>query len=224
MMTPPPLPDLFFYGLAGALLLSAMLVVTVRNPVHAILFLIGAFVQSAGLFMLLQAELLALSLVVVYVGAVAVLFLFIVMMLDIDLRGTVRRSSSRFAIFSVIMGIALGAGLIAGSLHTPTAPPPTTVTQLPIAAFTDPSGQVHTNAFALGAVLYTHYGAIFQLAGIILLLAMIGAIVLTLRYKSGVRRQSITDQVTRSATSVILAQPTSGQGMTNADIRYGDPL
>src|SRR5208337_40233 len=160
------LQAIFFYLFAGVCIASAVMVIASRNPVHSVLFLILAFVNAAGLFVLMGAEFLAMILIVVYVGAVAVLFLFVVMMLDVDF-----------------------AELREGFLN-----------YLPVAA--------------VGHVLYTRYVYYFQIAGLVLLVAMIGAIVLTLRHKPNVKRQNVADQVARTkATAIEIRQVRPGQGM-----------
>jgi NADH-quinone oxidoreductase subunit J len=186
--------SLAFYLFAAITLASGVMVIASRNPVHSVLFLILAFFNSAGLFILIGAEFLAMILIVVYVGAVAVLFLFVVMMLDInfsELRG-------RFTTYLPIGGF-IGLILVAELLLVvgawaiaPTAPQ---------AAAAPTPGSV-TNTHALGQVLYTDYFYLFQTAGLILLVAMVGAIVLTLRRRD-VRRQSIARQVSRRAAETL---------------------
>jgi NADH-quinone oxidoreductase subunit J len=189
---------LFFYLFAGVCIASAVMVIASRNPVHSVLFLILTFFNAAGLFLLLGAEFLAMILVVVYVGAVAVLFLFVVMMLDVDF-AELRAGFMKNAPLGAFVGLILLAELVLvlgfrlvrpGVLATPSAPIP------PIA-----SGI--TNTEAIGRVLYTKYVYYFQGAGLILLVAMIGAIVLTLRHKEGVKRQSIAAQVARSRATAV---------------------
>ncbi|HEX5999340.1 MAG TPA: NADH-quinone oxidoreductase subunit J [Hyphomicrobiaceae bacterium] len=189
---------LFFYMFAIILVAAAAMVIMARNPVHAVLFLILAFFNAAGLFVLLGAEFLAMILVVVYVGAVAVLFLFVVMMLDVDF-AELRAGFIRYAPLGALVGVILAVELIMvvasnviqpGALSTAAAPVP-------------PVGSGITNTEALGRVLYTKYAYYFEGAGLILLVAMIGAIVLTLRHKTGVKRQSISAQVARRKSSAI---------------------
>jgi NADH-quinone oxidoreductase subunit J len=200
-----------FYLMAAVTLASALAVVSSKNPVHSVLFLIAAFFSAAGLFVLLGAEFLAMLLVVVYVGAVAVLFLFVVMMLDVDF-ASLRQGFARY--------MPLG-GLIAGGLAAEMVFVSTTVAtrgaarlnDIPMAAGAGAAPNV-TNAEAIGRVLYTHYVYFFQAAGMVLLVAMIGAIVLTLRHKPGVRRQVIADQVLRSPkTGMRMISPKSGEGI-----------
>ena len=186
------LQALAFYLFAGITLASAVMVVASRNPVHSVLFLILAFFNSAGLFVLMGAEFLAMILVVVYVGAVAVLFLFVVMMLDINF-AELRQGAVRYLPLGLLIGLILLVELllVAGAwLAEPVLVAEATV---PIPPFE----QVH-NTRALGQVLYTDYVYLFQASGLVLLVAMIGAIVLTLRQREGVRRQSISEQVGRS--------------------------
>jgi len=194
---------LFFYLFAGLCVASAFMVIAAKNPVHSVLYLILAFVNAAGLFVMLGAEFLAMILIVVYVGAVAVLFLFVVMMLDIDFT-ELKRGAMQYIVPGLGVGLMLlfEAGVVVG-LNWQIAPG----TLLHAA----PSGM--TNTEALGHVLYTDYVYYFQLAGLVLLVAMIGAIVLTLRARPGVRRQSISRQNARTpapAMSVVDVKP--GQG------------
>jgi len=195
----------FFYLFAAMTVASGAMVIVARNPVHAVLFLILAFFNAAGLFVLLGAEFLAMILVVVYVGAVAVLFLFVVMMLDVDF-AALRAGFIKNAPLGAIVGLILLAELILvlgvqivqpTVLAAPAAPIPT-------------AGSGITNTEAIGRVLYTRYVYYFQGAGLILLVAMIGAIVLTLRHKEGVKRQSIARQVARrkvTAMAVVKLKP-----------------
>jgi NADH-quinone oxidoreductase subunit J len=187
----------FFYLFAGVMIAAAVMVIAARNPVHSVLFLILAFFNAAGLFILLGAEFLAMILVVVYVGAVAVLFLFVVMMLDIDFRALSRGALQYLPIGGLVglillieLVLVLGAWSISPQVAAePTAPIP------PI--------DIVTNTEALGLLLYTRYVFFFQMAGVILLVAMIGAIVLTLRHKEGVKRQDIATQVGRTREASI---------------------
>ena len=201
------LPALFFYLFAGICVASAVMVIAAKNPVHSVLFLILAFVNAAGLFVLLGAEFLAMILVVVYVGAVAVLFLFVVMMLDVDF-AELRQGFLQYMSVGVLVGVIFLAELLL-VVGTWTLGPgiPTTITA-PI-----PTGI--TNTEALGLVLYTRYIYFFQAAGLILLVAMVGAIVLTLRHKPGVKRQNIAEQVARTkATAMEIRQVRPGQGLS----------
>ena len=195
---------LFFYLFASICVASAVMVIAARNPVHSVLFLILAFVNAAGLFVMMGAEFLAMILIVVYVGAVAVLFLFVVMMLDVDFSELKQGMLQYLPVGMLIGGIFLAELLLVvgawaigpGVPQAITAPIPTKI----------------PNTEAIGLVLYTRYVYYFQIAGMILLVAMIGAIVLTLQHKEGVRRQSIAAQVRRKS-SVELVKVQSGRGL-----------
>jgi len=196
-----------FWVLATVTVLSGLAVVLARNPVHSVLFLISAFFSAAGLFVLLGAEFLAMLLVVVYVGAVAVLFLFVVMMLDVDF-SALRAGFARY--------LPIG-GVVAGILAIEMAVVSITVANHGAAAGASiqPAAAGVSNAEAIGRVLYTDYVYFFQAAGLVLLVAMIGAIVLTLRHRKGVRRQNIADQVARTpATGMRIVQIKSGEGLS----------
>ncbi|MEK9574402.1 MAG: NADH-quinone oxidoreductase subunit J [Candidatus Puniceispirillaceae bacterium] len=195
------LSSVFFYLFATICCLSGLMVVSSRNPVHSVLFLILAFFNAAGLFILLNAEFLAMLLVVVYVGAVAVLFLFVVMMLDINY-SELREGFQKYRPLGLFIGAVLLVELFAtffeysGNIKSLPSP-----------------GDVH-NTKALGQVIYTDYIYLFQLAGLILLVAMIGAIALTLRKRTGVRKQVIADQNARTrAETVKLAKVETGAGV-----------
>ncbi|MGQ2991623.1 NADH-quinone oxidoreductase subunit J [Brevundimonas sp.] len=190
------LQGIAFYLLATIAVISALLVVTARNPVHSVLFLILTFFSAAGLFVLMGAEFLAMLLVVVYVGAVAVLFLFVVMMLDVDFV-RLREGYARYLPFAAIIALVLLVEMIVISVTVASGGAAAGATA-PAVGTEDMS-----NIEAIGRVLYTDYVYFFQAAGIVLLIAMIGAIVLTLRHKPGVRRQKIHDQVTRDAKTAI---------------------
>jgi len=195
----------FFYLFSVVACASAVMVISSRNPVHSVLFLILTFFNAAGLFILMGAEFLALILVVVYVGAVAVLFLFVVMMLDVDF-AELRRGALSYLPIGGAIGIILLVELILvlGSW------------QFSGGKITEPftNGAGVTNTAALGLILYTKYFFYFQVAGLVLLVAMIGAIVLTLRHKVGVRRQNVADQVARGpATSIEVRKVRPGQGI-----------
>jgi NADH-quinone oxidoreductase subunit J len=194
-----------FYLLAAATLISAFLVVIGRNPVHSVLFLIVTFFSAAGLFVLLGAEFLAMLLIVVYVGAVAVLFLFVVMMLDVDF-------AALRAGFASNLPIGLGVGaLLAGEMVFISVVVVNNGASK-ATAMAAPGGV--TNAEAIGRLLYTDYAYYFQAAGLVLLVAMIGAIVLTLRHRAGVKRQNIADQVARTpASGMRIVQIESGEGL-----------
>jgi NADH-quinone oxidoreductase subunit J len=181
------LPALFFYLFSGVCIASALMVIASKNPVHSVLFLILAFVNAAGLFVMMGAEFLAMILIVVYVGAVAVLFLFVVMMLDVDF-AELRQGFLQY----------LPVGALVGVPQAISAPIPPNI----------------SNTEALGRVLYTQYVYYFQAAGMVLLVAMVGAIVLTLRHKPNVKRQNISDQVARTReTSIEIVKVKSGQGL-----------
>ena len=182
---------LAFYLFATLTVASAVMVISSRNPVHSVLFLILAFFSSAGLFILMGAEFLAMILIVVYVGAVAVLFLFVVMMLDINFV-ELRQGFLQYLPIGALIGVILLAELVLATWVWVAAPEAATVARAPI-----PSPDQVTNTHALGQVIYTDYVYLFQVAGLILLVAMIGAIVLTLRRRDDVRRQSIARQVGR---------------------------
>lgn len=195
-----------FYVLSAVSIASALLVVTARNPVHSVLFLITSFFTAAGLFVLLGAEFLAMLLVVVYVGAVAVLFLFVVMMLDVDF-GSLRTGFARYLpIGGVVAAFLLGEMVLVASA---VADKGAASTPRPVMA----AGISNTET--IGRVLYTDYIYFFQAAGLVLLVAMIGAIVLTLRHKPGVKRQNIAAQVARTRDSgMAIAQGVKvGQGI-----------
>jgi NADH-quinone oxidoreductase subunit J len=187
----------FFYLFSGITIASAFMVIAARNPVHSVLFLILAFVNAAGLFLLMGAEFLAMILVIVYVGAVAVLFLFVVMMLDVDF-AALRQGFLQYLPIGGLIGLILLLELILvvgtytidpGLVRSPAVP--------------IPAADVMTNTEALGQVLYTRYFYFFQAAGLILLVAMIGAIVLTLRERVGVRRQDISRQNARTQETAV---------------------
>lgn len=197
-----------FYLFATVTVASAVMVISVRNPVHSVLFLILTFFNAAGLFVLLGAEFLAMILVIVYVGAVAVLFLFVVMMLDIDFV-ELRQGFLNYLPVGGAIGfiLALELILVLGASSVIQVPEGMAASPAP------PLGEV-TNTEALGRILYTDYVYLFQTAGLVLLVAMIGAIVLTLRAREGVRRQNISDQVARTpALGMELKDVKPGQGL-----------
>jgi len=200
------LPLFFFYVFSIIAVASALMVIASRNPVHSVLFLILTFVNAAGLFMLAGAEFLALILIVVYVGAVAVLFLFVVMMLDVDF-ASMRHGMLQYAPVGVVVGIILllELFLVAGSFVV--SPEVAGTAVIPI------DGTVE-NTRALGQVIYTRYILLFQGAGAVLLVAMIGAIVLTLRHKTGVKRQDVFKQSGRKRHEAVeVVEVKSGQGL-----------
>ena len=188
---------LFFYVFSAVLILSSMMVISARNPVHAVLFLILAFFYAAGLFVMLGAEFVAMTLVIVYVGAVAVLFLFVVMMLDINF-AELRRGMKKHMSVGFFVGVMLLTELLWLSSLWKIEPAALARVKAPA-----PDASVITNTHALGLVLYTQYVYLFQLAGLVLLVAMIGAITLTLRQRAGVRRQDISKQVSRRPQDVL---------------------
>ncbi|GLK76278.1 NADH:ubiquinone oxidoreductase subunit J [Methylopila jiangsuensis] len=204
---------LFFYLFATVTVASAFMVIAAKNPVHSVLFLILAFVNAAGLFVLMGAEFLAMILVVVYVGAVAVLFMFVTMMLDVDF-AELRDGFLQYLPVGALVGAIVLVELVlvvgtwsfggAQSTVTPSAPIPADV----------------TNAEALGRVLYTEHLLLFQAAGLVLLTAMIGAIVLTLRERrAGVKRQDISAQVARGpATAIEVVKARPGEGLSEGTV------
>jgi len=202
----------FFYLFSAVTIASAFMVIASRNPVHSVLFLILAFVNAAGLFLLLGAEFLAMILVVVYVGAVAVLFLFVVMMLDVDF-AELREGFLQYLPIGALIGVIFLIELVLvvgtwaidpGLVRAPASTIP-------------PADQV-ANTAVLGRVLYTQYFFYFQAAGLVLLVAMIGAIVLTLRHKVNVKRQDINVQNARTPElAMSLRKVASGQGLQDAD-------
>ena len=192
-----------FYILSTIVLLSAMFVISARNPVHSVLWLILSFFTAAGLLVLIGAEFLAMLLVVVYVGAVAVLFLFVVMMLDIDFV-ELKQGFLNYLPVGALVGLALLAE-IAVVAFSSGGKENGVINSSPGAA---------TNAEALSRVLYTEYFLLFQMAGIVLLVAMIGAIVLTLRHRTDIKRQNIEDQIARRGKDAIeLKDVASGEGI-----------
>ena len=195
-----------FYMFAAVLITSGALTILARNPVHSVLWLILAFFNAAGLMLLLGAEFIAMLLVIVYVGAVAVLFLFVVMMLDIDF-AELRAGFVRYLPVGVLLAVVLAAQLIfalgawyAGGVQ--------------LAGRLAPADPTVSNIQAVGEILYTRYAFLFEAAGIILLVAMIGAIVLTNRPRSGVRRQDVGAQnARRPQDATRLAKPGVGEGV-----------
>ena len=197
---------LFFYLFAGICVASAVMVITTRNPVHSVLFLILAFVNAAGLFVMMGAEFLAMILIVVYVGAVAVLFLFVVMMLDVDFTEFNQGALQYLPIGMLIGGIFLAELLLVVGAWAIGAGVPQ--------AITSPIPTKIPNTEAIGLVLYTSYIYFFEAAGMILLVAMVGAIVLTLHHRARVRRQNIGAQVARTpAASIEVVKVRSGRGL-----------
>jgi len=200
------LASIAFYVLAVIAVISAFAVISARNPVHSVLFLILTFFSSAGLFVLLGAEFLAMLLVIVYVGAVAVLFLFVVMMLDVDFTELKQGFLSYMPIGAIVaLALLFELGLVASAAMSADG--------APIAITPSQPAEV-TNAEAIGQVLYTDYLLVFQMAGLVLFVAMIGAIVLTLRHRPGVKKQDIAAQVGRKRS----------EGVELKDIRPGQGL
>jgi NADH-quinone oxidoreductase subunit J len=201
------LMPLMFYLFSAVTVLSAVMVIASKNPVHSVLFLILAFFNAAGLFVLLGAEYIAMTLVIVYVGAVAVLFLFVVMMLDINFAELRQGFLSYLPLGASVAGLILAEFLIVFFASV----------QKPMEAVVTARHAIKsdiTNTEALGAVMYTYYLYPFQLAGIILLIAMIGAIVLTLRHRPNVRRQKVETQTSRRREdSVAVVRVESGKGI-----------
>ena len=196
----------FFYLFSAFAVASAVMVISSRNPVHSVLFLILCFFNAAGLFILLGAEFLAMILVVVYVGAVAVLFLFVVMMLDVDFV-ELRQGVLQYLPIGAAIGIILFAELV--MVLGAAVIDPGTLAKVPT-----PTPANVQNVTALGEVLYTKYVYYFEASGMVLLVAMIGAIVLTMRHKVGVKRQSIAAQVGRTpATGLAIVKVKSGEGL-----------
>lgn len=198
---------LIFYIFAGILSLSAFLVITARNPVHSVLFLILAFFNAAGLFVLLGAEFIAMILVIVYVGAVAVLFLFVVMMLEINF-SELRKGAMQYVPIGIVIGAILLIELMVVYAAWFISPEAVQNFAAPVSKF-----EGLTNTEALGRILYTDFVFPFQIAGLILFVAMIGAIVLTHRSRPGVRKQSVAAQQARKASDVLeIRKVTTGTG------------
>ncbi len=194
-----------FYVLALVLLAGGLFTVVSRNPVHSVLWLITAFVGATGLFVLLGAEFLAMLLMIVYVGAVAVLFLFVVMMLDVDF-AELKAGMAQYLPIGLLIGVILlvELGMIFG----------TWITADGIAPLAQPVVSDVPNTTQLGRVIYTDYLLLFQLAGLILLVAMIGAIVLTIRHRKDVKRQNVVEQMHRDPKAAIkMVDVKPGQGL-----------
>ena len=188
-------PSILFYIFSITIILSALMVIFSKDPINSVLFLIFSFVNAAGIFLLAGAEFLALILVIVYVGAVAVLFLFVIMMLDFDIEN-IKKETKKF----LPLGIFIGAILfleISLMIYTPEI----FSNEFKIIGKSYKSNLSNTEI--LGSLIYTDYFLQFQLAGFILLVAMIGAIVLTLRHRDYVRRQNISNQINRDSKSSI---------------------
>ena len=199
----------FFYVFASLTVLAGAMVIVAKNPVHAVLFLILAFFNAAGLFILLGAEFLAMLLVIVYVGAVAVLFLFVVMMLDIDF-AQLREGFQRYAPVGALIGGVLFLQILLAVGVWQSAPAANVLRLNPI----EPGVE---NTRAIGRVLYTDYVFLFQASGLVLLVAMIGAIVLTLRERPGTRRQDVATQIARAGSVNLRSIPT-GAGLRETGV------
>lgn len=200
------IPETLFYLFSAVLLISGILVVSARNPVHAVLFLILAFFNAAGLFLLLGAEFVAFILLIVYVGAVAVLFLFVVMMLDINFADLRKGMRSYLAAGLAVGGVILAQLVFVTGMWV--------MNPKVLSAAAQNSESKLDNAKALGNVLYTDYVYPFQVSGLILLVAMIGAILLTLRDRKDVRRQSVKQQLDRPISEIIeVVKVESGKGV-----------
>jgi NADH-quinone oxidoreductase subunit J len=207
---------LAFYVFAAAAIASGLMVIASKNPVHSVLFLISAFISVAGLFVLMGAEYLAMVLIVVYVGAVAVLFLFVVMMLDVDFVELKQGFLQYLPIGGTIAALVVAELLMVvfvwafpSDVELALAHPSPTAAQ----TLADPTGP--TNIEALGLILYTDYVHYFQIAGVVLLVAMIGAIILTFRTRSGVKKQDVARQVARKRDEgVELVDIGPGQGLS----------
>ena len=198
--------QLTFYIFSFVMLLSSLMVISTKNPVYSVLFLILAFLNAAGIFVILHAEFLAMILIIVYVGAVAVLFLFVVMMLDI--KTTIEKSNIlQYMPIGLFIGFVFTAELVIVLINTKLELSNMQILSNPLNKFAELS-----NTKAIGSVLYTDYILHFQLAGVILLVAMIGSIVLTLRERTGVKRQSVVEQLSRSS-KIDLVDVKSNEGI-----------
>ena len=198
---------LSFYIFSAVILLSSLMVITSKNPVHSVLFLILTFFNAAGLFVILHAEFLAMILIIVYVGAVAVLFLFVVMMLDVNFTKS-KENVLHYMPFGLFIGAVFVCELIIVLINSKLDLANIQILSNPFTNFSN-----MTNTQALGSVLYTDYILYFQLSGVILLVAMNGSIVLTLRDRTGVRRQIIGEQLERNSSSTVLKEVESGEGV-----------
>lgn len=204
-MTPP---DFAFYLFAVLVVAAGLFTVIARNPVHSVLWLILAFLSSAGLFVLMGAEFVAMLLIIVYVGAVAVLFLFVVMMLDVDFT-SLKAEMTKYMPIALLIGVVIlmQLGIVFGVWQA------SDIAADNVAAATERFGGA-SNTQAIGQLIYDDYLLLFQLAGLILLVAMIGAIVLTLRHRTDVKRQNVVSQIMRDPkASMALKDVKSGQGL-----------
>ena len=200
-----------FYILSAVVLFSAVAVISARNPVHSVMFLILSFFTAAGLLVLIGAEFLAMLLIVVYVGAVAVLFLFVVMMLDVDFV-ELKQGFLNYSVIGGLIALALLGEIVMVSAAAGES----------VNMNVDASPGAATNAQALSNVLYTDNILLFQMAGIVLLIAMIGAIVLTLRHRPDIKRQKVEDQTARHRKdAVTLVDVRPGQGIDTSQKEQG---
>ena len=197
---------LTFYLFSAILLLSSLMVISTKNPVHSVLFLILAFLNAAGIFVILHAEFLAMILIIVYVGAVAVLFLFVVMMLDFK-TSLEKDNVLQYMPIGLLIGLVFIAELVIVLINTRLDLSNIQILSNPLDNFSDQS-----NTEAIGSILYTNYVLYFQLSGVILLVAMVGSIVLTLRDREGVKRQIVSEQVDRKG-KIELVDVKSGEGV-----------
>ena len=197
---------LTFYLFSSILLLSSLMVISTKNPVHSVLFLILAFLNAAGIFVILHAEFLAMILIIVYVGAVAVLFLFVVMMLDFK-TSLEKDNILQYMPIGLLIGLVFIAELVIVLINTRLDLSNIQILTNPLGNFLDQS-----NTEAIGSILYTNYVLYFQLSGVILLVAMVGSIVLTLRDREGVKRQIVSEQVDRKG-KIELVDVKSGEGI-----------
>ena len=197
---------LTFYLFSAILLLSSLMVISTKNPVHSVLFLILAFLNAAGIFVILHAEFLAMILIIVYVGAVAVLFLFVVMMLDFK-TSLEKDNILQYMPIGLLIGLVFIAELVIVLINTRLDLSNIQILSNPLDNFSDQS-----NTEAIGSILYTNYVLYFQLSGVILLVAMVGSIVLTLRDREGVKRQIVSEQVDREG-KIELVDAKSGEGV-----------
>ena len=195
-----------FYLFSAILLLSSLMVISTKNPVHSVLFLILAFLNAAGIFVILHAEFLAMILIIVYVGAVAVLFLFVVMMLDFK-TSLEKDNILQYMPIGLLIGLVFIAELVIVLINTRLDLSNIQILSNPLDNFSDQS-----NTEAIGSILYTNYVLYFQLSGVILLVAMVGSIVLTLRDREGVKRQIVSEQVDRKG-KIELIDVKSGEGV-----------
>ncbi len=195
-----------FYLFSAILLLSSLMVISTKNPVHSVLFLILAFLNAAGIFVILHAEFLAMILIIVYVGAVAVLFLFVVMMLDFK-TSLEKDNILQYMPIGLLIGLVFIAELVIVLINTRLDLSNIQILSNPLDNFSDQS-----NTEAIGSILYTNYVLYFQLSGVILLVAMVGSIVLTLRDREGVKRQIVSEQVDRKG-KIELVDVKSGEGI-----------